>query len=205
MDVDLPNIHTSQMPVSSSGKKQVDKTPNLVSIPTNASAHKSSGKKSKSANDQYPKKIITVTRRYYEPTYSLGNPLSMNIKGQRKYQTVCLRIALNSFTVASFDSRSWTYTLGFTLVHWFPRAWILKQRKVREKFVLALRNIPEEMYKQQLWDRTNSHTFLKSQNVKSFKLIQTNKGERLLLGYFKKYDDYVKALYDLFTLNNTEY
>ncbi|GBB99165.1 hypothetical protein RclHR1_34370001 [Rhizophagus clarus] len=47
--------------------------------------------------------------------------------------------------------------------------------------------------------------FLKSQNIKAFKLIRTNKGERLLLGYFKKYDDYVKTPHGSFTLNNEEH
>ncbi|GES74252.1 hypothetical protein RCL_jg4633.t1 [Rhizophagus clarus] len=42
-------------------------------------------------------------------------------------------------------------------------------------------------------------------NIKAFKLIRTNKGERLLLGYFEKYNDYIKALYGSFTLNNEEH
>ncbi|GBC01059.1 hypothetical protein RclHR1_04050002 [Rhizophagus clarus] len=71
MDVDLLDITTSKMPTSSSGKQQVHNTPDLVSAPTNTSALKSPGKKSKSADDQCPKKDNNriITFRFAKTIY----------------------------------------------------------------------------------------------------------------------------------------
>jgi hypothetical protein len=49
----------------------------------------------------------------------MGTAISYTTKKQRKYQTLLVKIALYSFTLASFDQSLWIYTLGSTLVYWF--------------------------------------------------------------------------------------
>jgi hypothetical protein len=67
----------------------------------------------------------------------------------------------------------------------------IKQKKKKrffhnEKTVLVVKDIPEEMYRTQLWTHSNPHKFLQQFNVKSYKTITTAKGEKFVIGYFEK-------------------
>jgi hypothetical protein len=42
--------------------------------------------------------------------------LSISIKIQKKYHSLCIRIKLNSFKAATFDYKNWTTDLGGILV-----------------------------------------------------------------------------------------
>ena len=66
-----------------------------------------------------------------------------NIRDILIYDIPATRIALSTFTVASFDrSTVWQYELGGLLVQWFPGRWTLAQRKQREMFQAIVRDVP---------------------------------------------------------------
>ena len=127
-----------------------------------------------------------------------GKPIDIQMKHQRKYQTVRLKIELSTFRLAQFevnDNPVWTTDLGGIPVRWFPARWTLKERKQREKFQATIRKIPDSMTIAALWIDRLPHTFLSSvRGLKSFKIIQTARGERKLIGYFEKWVDMRNAL-----------
>ncbi|GBB92702.1 hypothetical protein RclHR1_20440005 [Rhizophagus clarus] len=49
-----------------------------------------------------------------------GDPISMTVKKQRKYQTLQIKICLSTFTLASFEQGIWQYSLGDISIRWFP-------------------------------------------------------------------------------------
>jgi hypothetical protein len=120
------------------------------------------------------------------------------MKHQRKYQTVRLKIELSTFRLAQFEvneNPAWTTDLGGIPVRWFPARWTLKERKQREKFQATIRKIPDSMTYTALWIDRLPHTFLSSvRGLKSFRIIQTARGERKLIGYFEKWVDMRNAL-----------
>ncbi|GBC32206.2 hypothetical protein GLOIN_2v1846149 [Rhizophagus irregularis DAOM 181602=DAOM 197198] len=80
-------------------------------------------------------------------------------------------------------------------VQWFPARWTLKERKQREKFQATIRKIPDSMTVATLWKDHRPHSFLTAINgLKSFKIVQTAKGDRKLIGYFEKWVDMRTAL-----------
>ena len=127
-----------------------------------------------------------------------GKPITMQTKQQRKYQTVRLTIELSTFRLAQFEGNEnpvWTTDLGGIPVRWFPARWTLKERKQREKFQATIRNIPDSMTLATLWKDSRPHSFLAAvKGLKSFKIIQTAKGDRKLIGYFEKWVDMRTAL-----------
>ncbi|PKY58109.1 hypothetical protein RhiirA4_549939 [Rhizophagus irregularis] len=127
-----------------------------------------------------------------------GKPIDIQMKRQRKYQTVRLKIELSTFRLAQFEvneNPTWTTDLGGIPVRWFPARWNLKERKQREKFQATIRKIPDSMTSAALWIDHRPHTFLSSiRGLKSFKIIQTARGERKLIGYFEKWVDMRNAL-----------
>jgi hypothetical protein len=58
-----------------------------------------------------------------------GKMLSISIKTQKKYHSLCVRIELNLFKATAFDRKDWTTDLGGIPVRWFPASWTLKERK----------------------------------------------------------------------------
>ncbi|RGB21491.1 hypothetical protein C1646_787072 [Rhizophagus diaphanus] len=90
-------------------------------------------------------------------------------------------------------------------VRWFPARWTLKERKQREKFQAMIRKIPESMMIAALWKESHPHSFLSSiKGLKSFKIIQTARGERKLIGYFEKWIDMRNALDNQFAWENVK-
>ena len=73
-------------------------------------------------------------------------------------------------------------------MRWFPASWTLRERKQREKFQAVIHDIPEEMTMATLWNDRKPTTFLTSCGASTFKIIQTSKGKRKLVGYFKALD-----------------
>ncbi|CAB4436722.1 unnamed protein product [Rhizophagus irregularis] len=135
-----------------------------------------------------------------------GKPIDIQMKHQRKYQTVRLKIELSTFRLAQFEVNEnpvWTTDLGRIPVRWFPARWTLKERKQREKFQATIRKIPDSMTLAALWIDRLPHTFLSSvRGLKSFKIIQTARGERKLIGYFEKWVDMWNALDNQFVWNH---
>uniref|UniRef100_U9UX54 Uncharacterized protein n=1 Tax=Rhizophagus irregularis (strain DAOM 181602 / DAOM 197198 / MUCL 43194) TaxID=747089 RepID=U9UX54_RHIID len=78
--------------------------------------------------------------------------------------------------------------------------WTLKERKQREKFQATIRNIPDSMTLAALWKDSRPHSFLSAvKGLKSFKIIQTAKGDRKFIGYFEKWVDMRTALDNQYT------
>ncbi|PKC56875.1 hypothetical protein RhiirA1_473370 [Rhizophagus irregularis] len=113
----------------------------------------------------------------------LGEKLSL--KRQHKYQTLQVKIVLNSFTTLPQFNKFWMIDLAGIPVRWFPASWTLQERKQREKFQAVIHDIPEEMM---------MATFLTACGASAFKIIQTSKGKRKLVGYFENWEATLKAL-----------
>ncbi|CAB4439623.1 unnamed protein product [Rhizophagus irregularis] len=92
------------------------------------------------------------------------------------------------------DHTFWTTDLGGIPVRWFPASWNLQERKQREKFQAVIHDIPEEMTMATLWNDRKPTTFLMSCGASAFKIIQTSKGKRKLVGYFENWEATLKAL-----------
>ncbi|CAB4431699.1 unnamed protein product [Rhizophagus irregularis] len=122
-----------------------------------------------------------------------GQTIKLSVKRQHKYQTLRVKIVLNSFTLPQFN-KFWTTDLGGIPVRWFPASWTLRERKQREKFQAVIHDIPEEMTMATLWDNRKPNTFLTSCGASAFKIIQTSKGKRKLVGYFENWEATLKAL-----------
>ncbi|CAB4410482.1 unnamed protein product [Rhizophagus irregularis] len=122
-----------------------------------------------------------------------GNTIKLSVKRQHKYQTLRVKIVLNSFTLPQFN-KFWTTDLGGIPVRWFPASWTLRERKQREKFQAVIHDIPEEMMMATLWSDHKPNTFLTSCGASAFKIIQTSKGKRKLVGYFENWEATLKAL-----------
>ncbi|EXX50552.1 hypothetical protein RirG_269730 [Rhizophagus irregularis DAOM 197198w] len=93
----------------------------------------------------------------------MGKTISMQMKQQRKYQTVRLSIKLSTFCLAQFkvnENPVWITDLGEIPVWWFPAKWTLKERKQREKFQATIRNILDSMTLAALWKDSCPHSFL---------------------------------------------
>src|ERR1700753_3187167 len=113
-------------------------------------------------------------------------PISLTIKQQNKYQTVRVRIALSSFTVASFDrSTVWQYELGGLLVRWFTGRWTLTQRKQRKMLQAIVRDVPFSFATMLLLRRDRPQlTFDYDFTFKSYKIIKDKDGKCSMIGYF---------------------
>ncbi|PKC56876.1 hypothetical protein RhiirA1_446392 [Rhizophagus irregularis] len=78
----------------------------------------------------------------------------------------------------------WITDLEGIPVRWFPASWTLRERKQREKFQAVIHDIPEEMTMATLWSDRKPQLFLQICSASAFKIIQTSKGKRKLVGYF---------------------
>ncbi|PKC01278.1 hypothetical protein RhiirA5_426963, partial [Rhizophagus irregularis] len=79
-------------------------------------------------------------------------------------------------------------------VRWFPASWTLRERKQREKFQAVIHDIPEDMTMATLWMDRKPNEFLMHSGASAFKIIQTSKGRRKLVGYFENWETTLKAL-----------
>ncbi|CAB4438147.1 unnamed protein product [Rhizophagus irregularis] len=121
--------------------------PQLLQQPDNnlSNLTKSSNKKKKS-NKKYNSASyysILDARRNSAKFNILGNTISLQMKQQKKYQTVRLKIELNSLRLTQFEGNDdpvWTTDLGGIPVRWFPARWTLKERKQRESSKLRFEN-----------------------------------------------------------------
>ncbi|CAB4420313.1 unnamed protein product [Rhizophagus irregularis] len=119
-----------------------------------------------------------------------GKTISIQMKPQRKYQTLRLKIELSTFREIP--------------VRWFPARWTLKERKQRERFQATIHKIPDSMTLATLWKDGHPHSFLSAiKGLKSFKIIQTARGERKLIGYFERWVDVRTALDNQLIWDNT--
>ncbi|RGB30389.1 hypothetical protein C1646_765412 [Rhizophagus diaphanus] len=89
---------------------------------------------------------------------------------------------------------NWTTDLGGIPVRWFPASWTLRERKQREKFQAVVYNIPEDITTHTLWRDQKLTTYLCEFGAKSFKIVQTGKGKRKLVGFFKTWEAVRKVL-----------
>ncbi|GBB96228.1 hypothetical protein RclHR1_27020001 [Rhizophagus clarus] len=118
-----------------------------------------------------------------------GDPISMTVKKQRKYQTLRIKICLSTFALASFEQGIWQYSLGDISVRWFPGNWSLHQRKKREQFRLYLNDLPQESRYWSTWERTApSQEMFGNLPIKAIKQFETG-GKASIVVFFEKYDD----------------
>src|SRR5687768_505791 len=89
-------------------------------------------------------------------------------------------IALFSFSLPQFNN-NWTTDLGGIPICWFPASWSLRERKQREKFQAVSYDLLDYITTSEL-------------GVKSFKIVQTGKGKRKLVGFFEKWESVHKVL-----------
>ncbi|CAB4410478.1 unnamed protein product [Rhizophagus irregularis] len=122
-----------------------------------------------------------------------GNAIKCSVKRQHKYQTLRVKIALSSFALPQFN-KYWTTDLGGIPVRWFPASWTLRERKQREKFQAVIHDIPEDMTMATLWTDRKPCNFLMTCGASAFKIIQTSKGRRKLVGYFENWETTLRAL-----------
>ncbi|PKC53068.1 hypothetical protein RhiirA1_480091, partial [Rhizophagus irregularis] len=94
---------------------------------------------------------------------------------------------LSSFALPQFN-KYWTTDLGGIPVRWFLASWTLRERKQREKFQAVIHDIPEDMTMATLWMDRKPCEFC------SFKIIQTSKGRRKLVAYFKNWETTLRVL-----------
>ncbi|PKC50667.1 hypothetical protein RhiirA1_485651, partial [Rhizophagus irregularis] len=104
----------------------------------------------------------------------MGKTLKLSLKRQHKYQTLRVKIVLNSFSLPQF-TKFWTTDLGGIPVRWFPASWTLRERKQCEKFQAVIHDIPVEMTMATLWADRKPQPFLMMCGVSAFKIIQTSK------------------------------
>ncbi|RGB27023.1 hypothetical protein C1646_769659 [Rhizophagus diaphanus] len=122
-----------------------------------------------------------------------GNTIKCSFKRQHKYQTLRVKIALSSFALPQFN-KFWTTDLGGIPVRWFPTSWTLQERKQCEKFQAVIHDIPGEMIMATLWKDCKPTEFLMKCGASAFKLIQTSKERRKLVGYFENWETTLRAL-----------
>uniref|UniRef100_U9T7H1 Uncharacterized protein n=1 Tax=Rhizophagus irregularis (strain DAOM 181602 / DAOM 197198 / MUCL 43194) TaxID=747089 RepID=U9T7H1_RHIID len=122
-----------------------------------------------------------------------GKTIKLSLKRQHKYQTLRVKIVLNSFSLPQF-TKFWTTDLGGIPVRWFPASWTLRERKQREKFQAVIHDIPVDMTMATLWADRKPQPFLTTCGASAFKIIQTSKGKRKLVGYFENWEATLKAL-----------
>ncbi|CAB4421406.1 unnamed protein product [Rhizophagus irregularis] len=84
--------------------------------------------------------------------------------------------------------------LGGIPVRWFPASWTLQERKQCKKFQAVIHDIPVDMMMATLWVDRKPNEFLMQSGASAFKIIQTSKGRRKLVGYFKNWETTLKAL-----------
>ncbi|CAB4434462.1 unnamed protein product [Rhizophagus irregularis] len=162
--------------------KQV-KNQSTTAKPDAKTPAKNSQKEKKSST---PEKILAELKLW-------GNAIKCSVKRQHKYQTLRVKIALSSFALPQFN-KYWTTDLGGIPVRWFPASWTLRERKQREKFQAVIHDIPEDMTMATLWADRKPCNFLMTCGASSFKIIQTSKGRRKLVGYFENWETTLRAL-----------
>ncbi|GBB96791.1 hypothetical protein RclHR1_28340001 [Rhizophagus clarus] len=118
-----------------------------------------------------------------------GDPISMTVKKQRKYQTLQIKICLSTFALTSFEQGIWQYSIGDISVRWFPGNWSLHQRKKREQFRLYLNDLPQESRYWSTWKRTApSQEMFSHLPIKAIKHFETG-GKASIVVFFEKYED----------------
>ncbi|PKY59558.1 hypothetical protein RhiirA4_482388 [Rhizophagus irregularis] len=123
-----------------------------------------------------------------------GKTIKLSLKWQHKYQTLRVKIGV-IFTSGSMEGETCTgFGVVFGVDKKFPASWTLRERKQREKFQAVIHDIPEEMTMATLWNDCKPTTFLMTSGVSVFKIIQTSKGKRKLVGYFENWEATLKAL-----------
>ncbi|GBB86924.1 hypothetical protein RclHR1_13370010 [Rhizophagus clarus] len=91
-----------------------------------------------------------------------GDPISMTVKKQRKYQTLQIKICLSTFALASFEQGIWQYSLGDISVQ--SRFWVTWERTAPSQEMFG--NLP----------------------IKAIKQFKTG-GKVSIVVFFEKYDD----------------
>ncbi|RGB31130.1 hypothetical protein C1646_764454 [Rhizophagus diaphanus] len=65
-----------------------------------------------------------------------------------------------------------------------------QRKKTTREFQATIHKLPDSMSLATLWTDHRPHSFLSQiKGLKSFKIIQTARGERKLVGYFEKWED----------------
>ncbi|CAB4439651.1 unnamed protein product [Rhizophagus irregularis] len=165
------SVNMEVAPIEPVVQSDIEKSkPQLKQIPEKSSTDLTkSSNKNKRSNKNLIEKVITGHKPTDDDTSKVRDILVYDVP-----------IELSTFRLAQFEvneNPTWTTDLGGIPVRWFPARWTLKERKQREKFQATIRKIPDSMT-----------------GLKSFKIIQTARGERKLIGYFEKWVDMRNAL-----------
>ena len=113
---------------------------------------------------------------------------SPRCKIQWKYQTLWVKIELHEAPLQAFLWNNWLVSLGGIPVRWFSGNFSLKERKMREKFVSVINNIPDTMMTEALYQHNAIHNFLTMTGIKAFKIVKNPDGTRKLLGFYETFD-----------------
>ncbi|GBB98815.1 hypothetical protein RclHR1_03330012 [Rhizophagus clarus] len=106
-----------------------------------------------------------------------GDPISMTVKKQRKYQTLRIKICLSTFALTSFEQGIWQYSLGDISVQ--SRYW-------------------------STWERTApSQEMFGHLPIKAIKHFETG-GKVSIVVFFEKYDDVEICRKTRFNFNHTD-
>ena len=112
-----------------------------------------------------------------------GTVISMSRKTQKEWQTLQVKIEFNSFYINRFDHLDWIVGLGVHPVRWFPGTWTLQERKKRESFQLAVKDLPDAVNSDHCWNYEHGTLteFLSNREVKFWKIVKLNKSRKLVL------------------------
>ncbi|EXX73219.1 hypothetical protein RirG_062150 [Rhizophagus irregularis DAOM 197198w] len=99
-----------------------------------------------------------------------GKTIKLSLKRQHKYQTLRVKIVLNSFTLPQF-TKFWTTDLGGIPVRWFPASWTLRERNnrcavlARLKLYKQVKKAPTKQKAKNVPDKKPRKTAQQSGNV----------------------------------------
>lgn len=101
--------------------------------------------------------------------------ISASFKRQKKYLSVSIKIEFSTFQLAIWSRRAqesvWQTDLVGTSIRWFPAQWTLHERKTREKFQLALKDLPVILKQEDIWKDGKLVPFFSGMNIKAHKVV----------------------------------
>ncbi|CAB4432334.1 unnamed protein product [Rhizophagus irregularis] len=120
------------------------------------------------------KPLLLGGENYHTWGYTYTDQIQIlgELKRQHKYQTLKVKIVLNPFTFPNLTSSG----------------------RLTWEFQAVIHDISEEMMMATLWSDRKPTIFLTTCGASAFKIIQTSKSKRKLVGYFENWESTLKAL-----------
>lgn len=123
--------------------------------------------------------------------------ISASFKTQKKYRSVRIKIEFSTFHLAKWTRSPdtvWQTDLAGIPVRWFPDSWSLAERKERDKFQLAVKNVPDDFTLNDIWKEGHLTQFFTDLKIKSFKFVKMPDGSTKWLTCYEIYVDKRNAL-----------